>query len=88
MEAAQQEQLRREVEAARKPLHEEMRDKAAELTAIMQQLQPGDPRAVNVIRGCFLGLLEIMDYVLEREAQDGNDHQFQRGGNDCQRLYP
>ena len=53
-----------EREAARKPPHEEMRETVAELRRKVGELQPGDPRAVALMRSYMLQFLPVAEYLL------------------------
>lgn len=56
------------------PLHLQMQRETARLTAQLSELQPGDPRAVAIMRASFLSLLEIVGYVLEiTGGEDGKE---------------
>ena len=62
--AEREAESRREQEETRKPLHDEMKDRAARMSATINDLNPGDPRAPAVLRSCCMELLEIVGYVL------------------------
>lgn len=69
LKAEQLERERLEAEAARVPLHEEMRGKVERLESRLSDLQAGDPRAVAVIRQILLETLGIVAYILEGDNE-------------------
>ena len=69
LEAEQLERERLEAEAARVPLHEEMRRKVERLESRLSDLQAGDPRAAAVIRQILLETLVIVAYILEGDNE-------------------